>query len=198
MSTHPKPFWCTVCNHGFAQAFELQLHLQLKHDASPGGARPSHHQSLAPNSTVGDVSNLLVNERLAAAVADMTANAAAAAVSSSTRDTRGGIASGQHGEDNCGICGVFVGKDLLRSHVCSNIKFQLSAAMANHLASERPHICTSCGKGFKTATHLKQHVRCVHSKERPFGCELCGKSFARQSDLNRHIRGVHEKNKHPA
>jgi len=53
------------------------------------------------------------------------------------------------------------------------------------MAGQRPHLCTKCGKGFKTATHLKQHVRCVHTKDRPHKCQRCSKSFARMSDLNR-------------
>ena len=64
----------------------------------------------------------------------------------------------------------------------------LNAAAAMAMAGERPHLCTKCGKGFKTATHLKQHVRCVHTKDRPHKCQRCAKSFARMSDLNRLVK----------
>ena len=51
--------------------------------------------------------------------------------------------------------------------------------------SERPHTCKWCGKSFKTITHMKQHVACVHEKKKIHKCPHCGKMFARTSDLNR-------------
>ena len=70
---------------------------------------------------MGDVSNLLTNDHPAVMVADIMANTAAA-VSTLAPDDEQGVASGQHGEGNCRVCGVLIVKNLLRSHVCSNRK----------------------------------------------------------------------------
>ena len=98
--------------------YGYQLHFEQVHSENLT-SRPSNHQSLAPNSTKGDVSNLLTNDHPAAASTDIRANAAAA-ISSSVLDCARGIASGQYRGVNCGVCGVFIRRNLLRSHVCIN------------------------------------------------------------------------------
>lgn len=40
-------------------------------------------------------------------------------------------------------------------------------------SSEKPYLCTECGRSFKEHSTLQNHAR-IHSGERPFGCEICG------------------------
>ncbi|CAK8676218.1 unnamed protein product [Clavelina lepadiformis] len=173
MSTHPQPFWCTVCGEGFSQAFQLQSHLQVRHTD-----RSSMSTVVAP--VVGDAHRDIRAPTLAHVINPQSDLSSLTNISEA---------------EKCATCNVYIDKNS-KPHVCPGLKFQqaaLTAAAAMAMAGERPHLCTKCGKGFKTATHLKQHVRCVHTKDRPHKCNHCSKTFARMSDLNRHVKGVHEK-----
>uniref|UniRef100_UPI00358F8E70 zinc finger protein 236 isoform X2 n=1 Tax=Myxine glutinosa TaxID=7769 RepID=UPI00358F8E70 len=57
------------------------------------------------------------------------------------------------------------------------------------------HMCRLCGKGFKRAAHLTEHVmthkatiQVSRPKPRLYKCESCGKYFCKPSQLKRHIR----------
>merc|ERR1712106_364500 len=50
--------------------------------------------------------------------------------------------------------------------------------------------CNYCGKYFKKAFNLKQHIR-THTNEKPLQCDNCTKRFNDRSSLNKHIRTVH-------
>ncbi len=54
----------------------------------------------------------------------------------------------------------------------------------------RQHPCPheQCGRIFKTAVHLRSHLR-LHSGERPFVCQECGQRFRQKSSLLAHRRG---------
>lgn len=52
---------------------------------------------------------------------------------------------------------------------------------------KKSKMCRFCGKGFRNATHLKNHER-IHTGERPFECKLCQKAFSERSALKRHQR----------
>ena len=62
--------------------------------------------------------------------------------------------------------------------------------LTNHLKmhDEKRSQCPSCGKLFKSISHLKDHQNAVHLKLRPFKCEFCNMSFG-----DRKTRRVHEK-----
>ncbi|XP_056602203.1 zinc finger protein 436 [Triplophysa dalaica] len=63
----------------------------------------------------------------------------------------------------------------------------LNIHLRAHLSSEKPLICSFCGKGFDRADIFKNHLR-THTGERPFACDLCGKSYGHQSQLRIHKR----------
>lgn len=50
--------------------------------------------------------------------------------------------------------------------------------------------CGTCGKEFKKAFNLKQHVR-THTNEKPLKCARCEKRFNDRSSMNKHVRTVH-------
>lgn len=54
----------------------------------------------------------------------------------------------------------------------------------------RPHVCTTCTRGFARLEHLKRHER-SHTKEKPFACEQCTRCFARRDLLLRHQQKLH-------
>ncbi|KAJ8917150.1 hypothetical protein NQ315_012642 [Exocentrus adspersus] len=54
---------------------------------------------------------------------------------------------------------------------------------------ERKFICSVCGKGSRTTSDLKCHMR-THTGERPFQCSFpeCDKKFKTNSQLCTHAR----------
>jgi len=50
--------------------------------------------------------------------------------------------------------------------------------------------CGMCGKDFKKAFNLKQHIR-THTNEKPLKCAHCEKRFNDRSSMNKHVRTVH-------
>ncbi|CAG0903401.1 unnamed protein product, partial [Cyprideis torosa] len=52
---------------------------------------------------------------------------------------------------------------------------------------ENSFVCSVCGKGFRSAWHLKVHAR-THTKEQPYECNVCCKRFSRTNNLRRHVR----------
>ena len=53
-------------------------------------------------------------------------------------------------------------------------------------SGETPHICSTCGKGFKQKYLLTVHLR-VHTGERPHVCWACNKSYTQSSALAKHM-----------
>ncbi|XP_065281533.1 zinc finger protein 236-like isoform X1 [Dermacentor albipictus] len=57
----------------------------------------------------------------------------------------------------------------------------------------RAHVCDQCGKSYKRASHLKEHLESHKSKDdkgkkAPYQCQECPKAFAKPSQLKRHER----------
>lgn len=60
-------------------------------------------------------------------------------------------------------------------------------------AGARSHVCSLCGKSYKRASHLKEHLESHKSKEdkvkkAPHRCQECPKAFSKPSQLKRHER----------
>ncbi|XP_066999116.2 zinc finger and SCAN domain-containing protein 31 [Anabrus simplex] len=52
--------------------------------------------------------------------------------------------------------------------------------------SKNRHICSQCGKSFRTPSKLNRHTL-VHSGEKPYSCKYCGKTFQQKVSLGYHI-----------
>lgn len=66
----------------------------------------------------------------------------------------------------------------------------LNQHMHTHGDSKR-YICNFCGKGFHMPYNLKEHMH-QHTGERPYKCSVCGKTFNRQTLRNAHMRVSNE------
>lgn len=76
--------------------------------------------------------------------------------------------------------------------------FQFSSALNKHVLIHtglRPHECPVCDKCFKQKAHLKEHMR-VHNAEKDYNCPVCKKGFSRNGILRVHMR-IHEKDGTP-
>ncbi|XP_058476267.1 zinc finger protein 91-like isoform X1 [Solea solea] len=77
----------------------------------------------------------------------------------------------------CPHCGKLVSRSTLVRHELIH-------------TGERPFKCTvaECGKAFRSATEVKNHVLLHHTSERPFRCDVCGKGFTRKGFLTAHAK----------
>ncbi|XP_054553098.1 zinc finger protein 793 isoform X2 [Talpa occidentalis] len=53
--------------------------------------------------------------------------------------------------------------------------------------TEKPHVCSECGKAFCYKSEFIRHQR-SHTGEKPYGCTDCGKAFSHKSTLTKHQR----------
>lgn len=60
----------------------------------------------------------------------------------------------------------------------------------------KPHWCNTCGKSFRTKSHLSAH-EIIHTGEKPFQCFQCGKAFNNMSSCKRHQRTHTDGKMHP-
>ncbi|XP_075224331.1 uncharacterized protein LOC142326076 isoform X12 [Lycorma delicatula] len=77
----------------------------------------------------------------------------------------------------CEICGYFA--ETYRHYL-------------KHLIFHKNKTCHICNRSFKEISHLRRHIRYVHTKEiEYFPCNICGKLLKRRDYLTQHIRSVH-------
>ena len=102
---------------------------------------------------------------------------------------------------NCDKCGkVFGNKEKLNTHyqtvhekttcfICGKdipVKKHSYHMLSIHTKSEdRPHKCTTCGKGFIFPDKLEEHYN-VHTGAKPFKCKYCPKSYGSVGTRNMH------------
>lgn len=81
----------------------------------------------------------------------------------------------------CEICGTTMKKHGIKEH------------MRTVHRTDRPYFCNyeGCGRSFKCANVLSQHIACVHSDEKKFNCSQCSKSFKMSTTLHAHVRRIH-------
>lgn len=77
-----------------------------------------------------------------------------------------------------------------KCHICEK-QFQGLNDLRKHLrihSDERPYECTECGKKFRQAGCLKNHVASQHGTEEEFACTFCDKKFPIKERLRLHLR----------
>lgn len=64
---------------------------------------------------------------------------------------------------------------------------EIKAKRKRSRAINKAHMCSTCGKTFYTAGHLKSH-ELIHNDSKDFTCHVCSKRFLKKSYLNRHMK----------
>jgi len=80
-----------------------------------------------------------------------------------------------------------------KQHVCNHCskEFGGKTDLLRHMlihSDERPHKCTECGKCYRQAVNLKNHITTAHEHKKQFACTECPKSFALKERLRLHMR----------
>ncbi|XP_067647165.1 uncharacterized protein [Eurosta solidaginis] len=84
-------------------------------------------------------------------------------------------------------------KRLRKSYVCHvcNKEFRGNNDLRRHLlihSDERPYKCEQCGKCYRQAVNLRNHITAAHEGQRQFTCPQCPKMFALKERLRLHMR----------
>lgn len=77
-------------------------------------------------------------------------------------------------DGTCRECGKVMRKKNLKAHIIT--KHSLS----------KPHMCKHCGRGFASASHLRQHMQ-IHG-EKNYKCSECHFSSTKRLQLIRHMK----------
>ncbi len=79
---------------------------------------------------------------------------------------------------------------MFKCHIGVNWKKLLTLLLLCILQSHtdvKSHLCTRCGKSYKSSHNLVIHMR-THTGSRPFVCPICNKGFLENPALTKHIR----------
>ncbi|EDV96636.1 zinc finger protein draculin [Drosophila grimshawi] len=80
-----------------------------------------------------------------------------------------------------------------KQHVCSHCSKEFGGRtdLLRHMlihSDLRPHKCSECGKCYRQAVNLKNHITTAHERKKQFACTECPKSFALKERLKLHMR----------
>ncbi|XP_053954359.1 zinc finger protein 25 isoform X1 [Anastrepha ludens] len=81
-------------------------------------------------------------------------------------------------------------RQLYICHVCSK-QFRGKNDLRRHMlihSDERPYKCEQCGKCYRQAVNLRNHITSAHESHRQFSCPQCPKMFALKGRLRLHMR----------
>ena len=194
---------CGVCNRLFKSAKDLQMHL-LKH----GGSRPYKCQRCDERfSDFGVASNhaievhfskinciVVAKEPMPNEIFDFSGEDSIAPESSQESaivDSNSGQIENEKKKrkKKCDDPAWSSRKEL--EHVCSicGKKWRTLTELKSHVKSHselRPYMCEKCGQAYKHKGALEIHVG-MHSGVSPFQCSVCSKCFTQKGALMRHL-----------
>ena len=173
--------FCKLCHCSFANARDLQLHVENSHSKTSGSSQTCHlcGKSFTSGKSLWEhrLSHLSAGKR-ECVLTGGAARPRKAAVAKKEPKTVGGTAERRH---KCTFCGAAF---LHSSHVKKHTRIH---------TGERPFICPDCGAAFTENGALKRHLR-VHTRDKPYHCVLCSKAYSDSSSLRRHLQ-THPANK---
>ncbi|XP_039618249.1 zinc finger protein 271-like [Polypterus senegalus] len=85
-------------------------------------------------------------------------------------------------QHNGGLGPLYIYQEQMKSLKCKSNKGNWSIQ-----PSQKPYLCSECGKSFSVRSHLQTHCR-IHTGEKPYGCSECGKRFSDRSNFQAHMR----------
>ncbi|CAH0731002.1 unnamed protein product, partial [Brenthis ino] len=117
--------------------------------------------------------------------------------------------------EKCPICGRMIRCDLTKAHarihqerkkikcIQCNKYFVSERSYQNHLKYTSNHAlhyreyvlkykCSTCQKGYRTKTELRDHINYNHMGKTQHKCPICDKAIATRRGVGRHVKRVHQ------
>ncbi|TDG42194.1 hypothetical protein AWZ03_011389 [Drosophila navojoa] len=80
-------------------------------------------------------------------------------------------------------------------HICEARfakKFLLTMHIKGHKGTERPEVCDTCAKSFRTKLELTAHIKRMHTTDfTPVICDICGVNFRSKANFLIHKKALH-------